>query len=288
NVTYAHMHYLAETGLPIDPLLVVPNDIALLVLAPNLKEPPAGQLAELEAVLKPALDHYGPGELGVFAGAELASVIQRVRAEGKAGLLMLLNERNKPIAYLSIGPGPQSFIMSIAFKNLTRNLALFELFYLKPGGTYLFQPAVPFPGPSTPEMITPAEALLEEALRRSAETPQLMAALGGADARYVPLEGASLNPQAVPASARSRRGRLWQVLDGYVTLSQLSGCVETDTYQALRCISEMASHGLVGLQAGSPFPGDGRLGTPLISAPSDTLKEGEPLAAFYLDCITGK
>ncbi len=288
NATYARMHYLSQTGLPSDPLLVVPNDLGRLVLEPTVREPLAAEVAELETALKPGLEHYGAAQSGAFEGPELASVIQKVRAEGTAGLLTLLNQRNRPIAYLWIGPGPQSFIKAVAFRNLTRNLALFELLHLKPGGTYLFQPSAPFPGPATLEMNTPAEALLEEGLRRAADTPQLMAALGGADARYLHLEGASLNPEAVPVSVRSLVGRLWRAVDGYITLGRLSERTEVDTYLALRCIHEMANNGLIRPDTGSPFNRGGKLGAPLQSVPIDILKDGDPLTAFYLDPITGE
>ena len=54
--------------------------------------------------------------------------------------------------------------------------------------------------------------------------------------------------------------RIWECLDGYVTLNKLPERVGSDTYSAMKMIWDLATMGLLAPNPNPPFHGNGQLG----------------------------
>src|SRR4030095_520267 len=203
------------------------------------------------------------------------------------GLLSFLDERNRQIAHLLIGKRDECFIQRAHFKGLTQYLALFELLYRKPSGASHFQAIRELDWPAEPDIDHSAKAVLAEADRRAGELPELIARLGGPEARYVHIESSYARNRVDP-HARWMARRVWDVLDGFITLDQLWRRTRADTYLSLRGLRELLESEAVRLDHLPPYGKPERLGQPLFPAHAEALSIGDPLTGFFLHPVKAR
>ena len=202
----------------------------------------------------------------------------------KQGLLTLFDSRNIPLARIQTGPGG---IQKVYYKSLLGELAFFELVYRKPAEGYSFQPVDTFTWGNVRDITAPADALVQEALRRASEIPNAFTYLGGSEARYqqrIENYDASMASENVQWFAE----RLWSCIDGYLTLDNLPERSGADTYTTLQAVREMVNKAQISLINRVPFHLSGQLGNPLVSHTDFEVHAWDPLQAFFLDPLSGR
>lgn len=276
--------YLNQTGTPGEQL-ILPNDIATLVLDAELQELQPEKLGELRGALTLPFSAANVEASGGIQGVEFVKVINSIMQSNREGLLTLYDVRNIPIARILIGSG---VIQKVYYKNLTGEMALFELLYRRPAEGYAFSSQANFSWGNVADVTVASERLIMEASRRANDIPQMLQQLGGHDARYqkvVERFDQSLASENIQWLAE----RLFSSIDGYITLDKLPERVGVDSYTAYQAIREFVNRGVVSLlNRASPFHASGTLGIPLISHTDFEINAWDPLQAFYLDPLSGK
>jgi hypothetical protein len=280
----ARTWYLSQTGNPGEQL-VLPNDMASLVLDAQLVEMTTDKVGELNRALTIPFSNEGVDASGSIQGGDLVPILSGVLQSQRTGLITLFDPRNTPIARIAIAQGK---ILKVYYRGLLGELAFFELLYRRPAQGYAFQGQSNFSWGNVRDIIAPSEALIEEAMRRAQELPQLLAYLGGPDARY------QKRIETIEASQVSENiqwliERLWEGLDGFMTIDRLSERVGADTYTVATAMRELVNKAVVSmLNKATPFHCNGSLGQPLTSHTDFEVHAWDPLQAFYLDPISGK
>ncbi len=280
----ARTWYLSQTGNPGEQL-VIANDMASLVLDPQLTEMSIDKVGELNRALTIPFSNEGVDASGSIQGGDLVPILSGVLQSQRTGLITLFDARNVPIARIAVGQGK---ILKVYYRGLLGELAFFELLYRKPAQGYAFQGQSNFSWGNVRDIIAPSDALIEEAVRRSQELPQLLAYLGGPDARYQKrIE--TIEPSQVSENIQWLLERLWEGLDGYMTIDRLSERVGADTYTVATAMRELVNKAVVSMiNRATPFHCNGQLGQPLTSHTDFEVHAWDPLQAFYLDPISGR
>jgi hypothetical protein len=280
----ARTWYLSQTGNPGEQL-VLPNDMASLVLDAQLVEMTTDKVGELNRALTIPFSNEGVDASGSIQGGDLVPILSGVLQSQRTGLITLFDPRNVPIARIAISQGK---ILKVYYRGLLGELAFFELLYRRPAQGYAFQGQSNFSWGNVRDIIAPSDALIEEAMRRAQELPQLLAYLGGPDARYQKrIE--TIEPSQVSENIQWLIERLWEGLDGFMTIDRLSERVGADTYTVATAMRELVNKAVVSmLNKATPFHCNGQLGQPLTSHTDFEVHAWDPLQAFYLDPISGK
>ncbi|HEY9677909.1 MAG TPA: hypothetical protein V6C76_07860 [Drouetiella sp.] len=280
----ARKWYLAQSGNPGDQL-VLPNDMASLSLDFNLPDLAPDKVAELQRALAIPFQSEGVEQSGAIQGIDFLSILTNILQTGKEGLVTLLDARNVPLSRIQIGGGA---IQKCYFKGLLGEVAFFELLYRKPAQGYSFQAGVPFNWGNVRDITAPANALIEEAQRRVGELSSMINYLGGNEARYQK-RTEKIDPSAVSENIQWLIERLWNSIDGYLTLDMMSERVGADTYTIMQAMRELVNRGMVSMiNRSTPFHGSGEIGAPLVSHTDFEVNAWDPLQAFYLDPLSGK
>jgi len=276
--------YLGQTGNPGEQL-VLNNDIATITLDTQLNEMPLDRIGELNRALSLPFSSAGVESSGNIAGDEFLNILRGLVQGKRDGLLTVFDARNIPLARLQLTGGA---ISKVYYRGLLGELAFFELVYRKPGLGYAFQTAGDFNWGQVRDITAPADALVQEAMRRAAEMPNIFGLLGGSEARYQQrienYDAASMASESIQWFAE----RLWSCIDGYLTLDQMSERAGADTYTVLQAIREMVNKAQVSLRNVAPFHYNGVLGTPLIAHTDFEVHAWDPLQGFYLDPVSGR
>ena len=276
--------YLAQTGV-YGEQLCLGNDMASLVLDAQLSEMAPEQVAELGRALTLPFQNEGVEASGSLVGADILQIIHGILQARRDGLLTLFDSRNIPVGRLQLTQGK---IQRVYYRGIVGELAFFELAYRKPGTGYAFQSTTDFNWGEVREIIAPTEALMEEAVRRINEIPQMFAYLGGPDARYQQRVEV-LDPSILNEEVRWLGERLFQEIDGYLTVDKLSEKLFVDTFTVLQCLREFINKGLVSMiNRATPFHCGGTLGTPLISHTDFEVHAWDPVQSFFLDPLSGR
>ena len=280
----ARTWYLSQTGNPGEQL-VLNNDMASLVLDPTLAEMSMDKVGELHRALTIPFSSEGVDASGAVQGGDLVPVLTGVLQSQRSGLITLFDARNIPIGRLQIGAGK---ILKVYYRGLLGELAFFELINRKPASGYSFQSTSNFSWGNVRDIIAPSDALIEEAIRRAQELPALMGYLGGPDARYQKrIE--TIEPSQVSENIQWLIERLWEGLDGYMTVDRLSERVGADSYTVTTAMRELVNKAVISLiNRATPFHGNGQLGQPLTSHTDFEVHAWDPLQAFYLDPISAR
>src|ERR1700733_3338537 len=280
----ARTWYLSQTGNPGEQL-VLRNDMASLVLDAQLVEMTTDKVGELNRALTIPFSNEGVDASGSIQGGDLVPILSGVLQSQRTGLITLFDPRNVPIARIAISQGK---ILKVYYRGLLGELAFFELLYRRPAQGYAFQGQSNFSWGNVRDIIAPSDALIEEAMPRAQELPQLLAYLGGPDARYQKrIE--TIEPSQVSENIQWLIERLWEGLDGFMTIDRLSERVGADTYTVATAMRELVNKAVVSmLNKATPFHCNGQLGQPLTSHTDFEVHAWDPLQAFYLDPISGK
>lgn len=282
----ARNYYLQQTGSPLDAPPVLLNDLATLVMDATLSELLPDKVAELNRALSIPFSSQGVEASGNVKGTELFSVINSVLEGGREGLLTLYDKRNIPLARLQIGQGT---ILRVHYKAMIGEMAFAELVYRKPAEGFSFQPNASFNWGGVRDITVPTDQLIQEAVRRANEVPQIVSYLSstGMEARFQ-RSVTDFDPLNVSENVRWFVELLWSALDGYIPVDRLPERLGVDTYTILQALRELVNKGYVALlNRASPFPCNGQLGTPLVSHTDFDISPGDPVTAFYLDPLSG-
>ncbi len=125
-------------------------------------------------------------------------------------------------------------------------------------------------------------------MRRASEVPGIMNSLGGKDGRYQRVVQA-YDPASSSEEIRWMAGRLWEALDGYLTLEKLAERCAADTYTCLVAVRELVNRGVISqINKRTPLHCNGTLGNPLTSHTDFEVHNWDNLQAFYLDPLSAK
>lgn len=282
----ARNYYLQQTGSPLDVPPVLLNDLATIVMDSQLQELQPDKVAELNRALSIPFSSQGVEASGNVRGTELFSVINSVLEARREGLLTLYDKRNIPLARLQIGEGT---ILKAHYRAMIGEMAFAELVYRKPAEGFSFQPNATFNWGGVRDITVPTEQLIQEAVRRANEVPQIVNYLSstGMEARFQRSVD-QMNAENVSENIRWFVELLWSALDGYITVDRLPERLGVDTYTILQALRELVNKGYVALlNRASPFPCNGQLGTPLVSHTDFDINPGDSVTAFYLDPLSG-
>lgn len=293
GVKFVHLHpgfnqrdafnnYLSLSHLPFERPLLLPNDIASLTLDPELGAISPEKLAQLNSNLVVPLSVTGTDVSGTVSPNDVASVLEVVLATGKAGTLTLFDMRNRPIARFAYTPGR---IAKAVYEQLIGEMGLFEAVYRGRPGSFLFQTQSDFAFEGIPDTQMDTSAMLAEARRRAQELPQIVAAHGGPETRYVRATG-QYDPGKINPSLHWVVERIWQSLDSYITIDKLGERIGADTYTALWGLHELNSLGFVQASQTNPFSLNGQLGAPLVGGAEANV--WDQIHGFYLDPLSGR
>ncbi|MBX9695606.1 MAG: hypothetical protein K2Z81_24695, partial [Cyanobacteria bacterium] len=281
----ARNNYLNTRGVPGERPQTFTNDIAMLVMDTNPPEVRQDKMAELNRAMSLPFSNEGVEASGNMRGAEFVQVITGALQAGREGLLTLFDHRNVPIAQILLKHGG---ILRVFYRQvMSSEMAFCELVYRQPAMGFAFKPNGDIPWGDVPDVQTPPDQLIKEALRRQQEIPTLFQQLGGQEARYQRVIQ-EFDPQAASEEIRWMVEPLWNGLDGYISLDKLPRRVGVDTYTVLVAIRELINRGTVSqINRMSPFPCTGQIGQPLTSHTDFEVHPWDPLQAFYLDSLSG-
>lgn len=279
----ARDYYLAQARGPLPPANFE-NDIATLALDSDVTVPEPEKVAELNRALSLPFEISSQDMSGAMRGGECMQILQSTLSTGRNGLLTMVDSRNAPFARISIR---QTRIVRAQFENLFNEIAMCELVWRKPSGNFAFQPADNFRWPAdVPEIVTPTEQIMAEAMRRVDELPRVVEMLGGPDVRFhKSTKLADFN--SIPPGDRWVAERLWEVLDGYLPLHKIPERAGTDTYSTIKMLWDFATMGLIHVNQTQPFHSSGQLGPLLVPAQELEISTWDQLTAMYVDPVSG-
>lgn len=282
----ARQEYLKQTGSPAEQFMSPPNDIAMLVIDAGIPDLQTDRVAELNRALSLPFNSSGVEASGNVHGHEFLNVINNCLENQRKGLLTLFDQRNIPLARIELVPGG---IQRVFFQQpMAPEMAFCELVYRKPIWGFAFEPAGVFDWAGLPNVSTPADRLIWEAMRRANEIPKLFAQLGGTEARYQKVVQ-SFDPTSASDEIQWMVERLWNSLDGYLTIDKMPERLGTDTYTVLVAVRELVNRGVISqINRKTPFHCSGQMPNPLTSHTDMEVNNWDPLQLFYLDNLSGK
>ncbi|MBP7861654.1 hypothetical protein KA183_08220 [bacterium] len=280
----ARTRYLGQIGSPQQEMHSYMNDIALLMLDPAPPEPMTERLAELNRALCLPFSSEKVEASGNLHGTEFVQLIQTIIESGRQGLLTLYDHRNIPVANILIARGG---ILKVFFRQvMSSEMAFCELVHRAPAVAFAFRPEGNINWGEVPDVQTPPDRLVYEAMRRAGEIPKLFQQLGGLNARYKHVIQ-TFDPTNASEEIQWMVQPLWNSLDGYITLDKLPKRIGVDTYTTLIAIRELVNRGVISpISQSSPFPCTGIMGNPLVSHTDFEVHPWDPLQAFYLDPLS--
>jgi hypothetical protein len=152
----------------------------------------------------------------------------------------------------------------------------------------MFQPSGQFPWPEVQPIAAPADRLVWEAMRRTNELSSVYNQLGGPEARYQRVVQ-SYDPSSSSEEIRWMAGRLWDSLDGFITLGRLGERVGADSYSCAVAVRELINRGVISqINRRTPFHCNGTAGPPLTSHTDFEVNNWDNLQCFYLDPLSGR
>jgi hypothetical protein len=228
---------LAQRSLsqPVPALALQDHNLAVLTLSRNLSDltPDFKTSFNKKLSMAPAPRMKGLG--GSVDELGLALVIQTMTASRKDGLLVLSDERNRPVAKLFCRDG---MVLYAKYGKLINESAVCQMFAQQVTGQFNFQTASKPDWTVSAVMSRSTESLLLESHRRMDEIPKLLTELGGEGSCYARatdiLDEPSINPE-LQAFAR----RIWPHLDGGVSMDRLWDVVSLDNYTIYSVLGEL-------------------------------------------------
>ncbi|CAN5365007.1 hypothetical protein BH11CYA1_BH11CYA1_19110 [soil metagenome] len=283
----ARSQYLQQNGYPGEMLSVLPNDMALMVVDSTLPELQAEKVAELTRAMSIPFKKDGVESSGNIHGQEFLQVINTLLEQKRSGLLTLIDTHNIPVARLLLAEGTIPLVY-YRQPELLPAYAFFELVIKQPAHGFTFEPEGNFPWPDAVPISAPADRLVWEGMRRANELNSVYGQLGGREARYQRVVQ-SYDPASSSEEIRWMVGRLWEAMDGFLTLENLAERVGSDSYTLLVAVRELVNRGVCSqINRKTPFHCNGTVGPPLTSHTDFEVNNWDNLQCFYLDPLSGK
>jgi hypothetical protein len=228
---------LAERSLsqPVPALALQDHNLVILHLSRDLSELGREQLTTFNKKISLAPPPRVKGMVGSIEELGLAVVIQTLTAARKDGVLLVTDERNRPVARLFCRDGK---ILYARFGKLENEAAIFQMFSQDVTGQFSFISQQKPDWQVNQPMNRPTDMLLIEAHRRMDEKPRLLNDLGCEGASYVRVtEQLMLEP--LSEDVRWYAQRIWPFLDGGVAVDQLWDDVRLDDYSVMAAMVEL-------------------------------------------------
>ncbi len=260
---------------PVPALALQDHNVVILHLRRSLSD----MDAETKTTFNRKLAGTPPPRMKGLAGPVdelgLALVVQTITNARKDGVLVISDERNRPLAKMFCRDGRMIFAK---YGNLVNEAAVYQMFAQQISGQFYFQPQAKPDWQVYNQIQRNTDSLLLEAYRRVDEIPNLLRDLGGEGVCYVRateiLDVQQLSPE-VQADAES----IWPFLDGGVSIDQLSETTGSDDYAIYKALDELyRTRQVVEL----PFMGDDGLSPmqPLGLAPHLLLSPWDEITAL--------
>lgn len=207
----------------------------VLTLTPNLHELSDSAKLKLNMELTVTAPHIEQGLGGNLADIDFFLIIQTITNARKEGVIIISDTRNRPVARLFCQSGRIAYAM---YKNLSNELALYQIVQRRLKGNFFFQVKGEPDWPVERVIARPPEMLLLEAHRRMDEMDRFVASLGGADAVYVRAVP-WMNDGILPAEVAETARNIWPHLDGTIPISALWQIVNVDDYAVYNALIEL-------------------------------------------------
>ena len=280
----ARTNYLSQTASARFNYPIQFNDLATMLLQPEIRDADPESVMQLHRALSLPFSSEGVEISGAIGPGEIEAVVKKILDSKRQGLLTLFDEFNIPLAHIQIA---NQAIERVYYQGIVGEMAFAELIYRQPGSGFSFQPNKNFAWGELRKIEMPAQDLLRESLKRAQELPAIFNSLGGAKARYQKVIK-EFTVESFDQNVQWLVNNLWQAVDGYMTIDQLSERVGADSYTVGQGLRELANRGVISLiNRENPFHMNGQLGTPIISHTDFDINPGDALKAFYLDPISG-
>ncbi len=280
----ARLSYLSQNAVTRAGYPVQVNDLATLVISPEVRQPAPEEVVALHKALSLPFATEGVEVSGALKEGEFIAVVKKLLASNRQGLLTLYDELNIPLAYVQLA---NAVIERVYFQGIVGEMAFAELVCRQPAVAFAFQPNYSFAWGDLKKIEISADDLISESIRRTQELPAFFSHLGGAKAIYQRVvedfsaEGFNPNIQWLV-------NNLWHTIDGYITANHLSERVGADTYTVVQGLRELSNRGVVSIiNKSNPFHQGGQFGAPIVSHTDFDINPGDALKAFYLDPISG-
>ena len=157
------------------------NDLATLIISPEIKEPLPEEVVQLHKALSLPFSREGVEVSGILKQNEFLEIVKKLLSSGRQGLLTLYDELNIPLAYIQIS---SSSIDRVYFQGIVGEMAFAELVYRQPAKGFAFQPGYNFAWGEIRKIEMSADDLIAESMRRIKELPAFFNYLGGTKAIY--------------------------------------------------------------------------------------------------------
>ncbi len=207
----------------------------VLTLTPQLTELKEKEKQVINQSLTIPAPQIEQGLGGNLADIDFYLVVQTITNARKEGVIIISDTRNRPVARLFCQNGRIAHAM---FKNLSNELAVYQIVQARMKGNFFFQVKSEPDWPVERAIARPPEMLLLEAHRRMDEMEKFLASLGGHDAifvRAVPWMNDGILPAEVAETARN----LWPHLDGTLPIAALWQVVNVDDYAVYNALIEL-------------------------------------------------
>lgn len=228
---------LAQRSLsqPVPAMALQDHNLAVLTLARSLSDLTPDFKTSFNKKLSMTPPPIRKGLGGSVDELGLDLVIQTIIAARNDGLLVLSDERNRPVAKLFCREG---MVLYAKYGKLINEAAIHQMFAQQVTGQFQFQ-STSKPDWNVSATITcPTESLLLESHRRVDAIPRLLTELGGVGSCYAH----SVEIMDEPGLAQELQGyarRIWPHLDGGVSIDKLWDMVCLDDYTIYTVLTDL-------------------------------------------------
>jgi len=210
-------------------------DAAILLLAEAPSAISDNERQTLDTQLTAPIPSSSHGLSGKLSEIDFFLIVQTINNARKTGRLFITDSRNNAIAGVFCQDG---LVTHVFFGNLINELAFYQIVQKQCQGNFYFESRSEPDWEVDKPISRPPEMLLLEAHRRLEETQGLLASLGGAEIVYGKC-AKLLDLSFLPAEVVAAAGRLWNVLDGTVAISDLWMLVDFDDYGICLALLEL-------------------------------------------------
>jgi hypothetical protein len=250
----AKIEHSIEQGLLLSSAEIVCADyncclVRLTDKAPALYE---SDLNDVQAALQFPLTPENNDLSGSLNDLDLSLVIQTLNSARKQGILYLFDEQGSPAAQIFCSDGK---VISARFGPLTGTLAVYQILEKRTVVNFGFYPSAR--GTYWPSNLinSSTDMLLIEGMRRLDEIISLKQRFKINDFSYFAKRSQRCDLQSISQELQATAMRLWEVLDGLVSVNELWWMVFTDDFLLYKTICELlSSNQIVEVAAHSTLP----------------------------------
>lgn len=223
---------MTDSAMPAMPIQA--HNAVVLLLKP-LNEISVSERSRINQKLTLPAATMEQGMGGSLSEIDLALVVQTITNARKEGMLVVSDERNRPVARIFCQSGR---VMHAIYKNLVNEMAIYQIIARNVTGNFFFQSTLEPDWPVRKPIMRPTDMLLIESHRRLDELDKLSTSLGGAEAHYMKAIP-ELNTKILPPEVQDYVKALWPYIDGATPLGQLWQLCNLDDYAVYATMHEL-------------------------------------------------